>query len=120
MLPSRGDVRALVIAARSFYEKLMCHGIEVFERQHCVLHAKTMVVDGKFSVLGSTNLDYRSIEFNCELSAIIRNREFGKQMVDLFMNDVRYSRRIDEKEWRKRPWGDRFVQWAVSRARYVL
>jgi len=120
MLPSRGDVRVLVVAARSFYDKLMCNGIEVFERQNCVLHAKTMVADGRVSVLGSTNLDYRSIEFNCELSAIIRSERFGQQMVDLFNNDIRFARRIDEKEWRKRPWGDRFMQWAVSRARYVL
>jgi cardiolipin synthase len=120
MLPGKGDVRALIVAARSFYEKLMSHGVEVFERQGCVLHAKTIVMDGRVSVLGSTNLDSRSIEYNCEISAIIRNKVFGAQMIRLFENDICYAKRINLKEWRRRPLGDRVVQWAVSRARYVL
>ena len=52
----------------------MTCGVEIYERQTVVLHSKTMVVDGRTSVVGSTNLDYRSIEYNCELSAVIRSR----------------------------------------------
>ena len=55
-----------------------------------------------------------------ELSALIRNREFGRQMHDLFENDVRYAQRITPKQWRRRHWMDRFGQWAVKRARYLL
>jgi cardiolipin synthase len=71
-------------------------------------------------VIGSTNLDYRSIEYNCEISAIIRSAEFGKQVHELFENDVKFAERIDPKVWRRRPWQDRAIQWAVSRARYLL
>jgi cardiolipin synthase len=120
LLPSRYDVHAFIFAARSFYERLMSNGVEVYERQGCVLHAKTMVIDGRVSVVGSTNLDYRSIEYNCELSAVIRNPTFGKQMQDLFANDIRYAKKIELCEWERRPWRDRLVQWAVSRARYLL
>jgi cardiolipin synthase len=120
MLPSRTDVHALITAARSYYEKLLCNGVEVYERLGAVLHAKTMCVDGRVSVVGSTNLDYRSIEFNCELSAIIRNEAFGRQMNTLFANDIGYAQKIKLSEWRKRPWRDRAIQWAVSRARYLL
>lgn len=120
MLPSRSDVHALIVAARSFYERLMDAGVEVYERQAVVLHAKTMTVDGHTSVVGSTNLDTRSIEFNLELSAIIRNPEFAKQMETLFANDMRYAVRVDPDQWRSRPWRDRVTQWAVSRARYLL
>jgi cardiolipin synthase len=120
MLPSRSDVHALIVAARSFYERLMDAGIEIYEREGVVLHAKTMCVDGYTSIVGSANLDTRSIEFNLELSAIIRNAEFGRQMRDLFDNDVRYARRIDPDVWRSRPYRDRIVQWMVSRARYLL
>jgi cardiolipin synthase len=120
MLPGRSDVKVVQIAARSFYERLMTAGVEIYERQMVVLHSKTMVVDGRTSVVGSTNLDYRSIEYNMELSTIIRSEKFGRQMMDLFENDVRYSTRINLAEWRKRPWGDRMVQWAVSRARYLM
>ena len=120
MLPGRSDVRAMRIAAQSFYERLMACGVEVYERQTVVLHSKTMVVDAHTSVIGSTNLDARSIEFNLELSAIIRNDTFGRQMHDLFEHDVRYAKRINLGEWRRRPWRDRFGQWAVSRMRYLL
>jgi cardiolipin synthase len=120
MLPGRGDVKLLVVAARSFYDKLMSHGIDVYERQNVVLHAKTLVIDGHISVIGSTNLDYRSIEYNCELSAIIRSDELGAQMHRLFDHDIRHSKQIDPDVWRHRPFWDRVGQWAVSRARYLL
>ena len=120
MLPGKCDVNLLVTAARSFYEKLLAAGIEIYERQHVILHSKTMVIDQNLSILGSTNLDYRSIDYNCELAVLIRSAQFGKQMVDLFNNDVRFAKRITSTEWRHRPWLDRFGQWAVARARYLL
>ncbi len=115
MLPGLLDVRPLfLIAARSFYEKLLTAGVEIYERQGVVLHAKTMVIDGRIAVIGSTNLDYRSIEYNCELSTVLRNDEFGAQMCELFENDIRYARRIRLSEWRRRPFLDRFGQWCVT------
>jgi cardiolipin synthase len=120
MLPSRSDVHILLIAARSFYERLMDAGIEIYERQAAILHAKSMTIDRSVTVLGSANLDHRSVEFNFELSAIIRSDEFGEQMYKLFENDIRYARRVDCDAWRQRPWRDRVVQWAVIRARYLL
>jgi cardiolipin synthase len=120
MLPGRCDVPVVRHCARSFYETLLCAGVEIYERGGGILHAKTMVVDEETSIVGSTNLDYRSIEYNCELSAIIRSKDFGRQMCELFENDVRHSAQIKLAEWRRRPVWDRFVHWAVSRARYVL
>ena len=120
MVPGQGDVKLLVVAGRSFYERLMAHGVEVYERQNVMLHAKTMVVDGHVSIVGSCNLDYRSIEYNCELSARIDSAAFGAQMESLFDNDVRYARRIDPDQWKHRPAWDRVGQWCVSRARYLL
>jgi cardiolipin synthase len=120
MLPARSDVRLLLIAAHSFYECLLDAGVEIYERQSVILHAKTMTIDDRVTMIGSTNLDHRSIEYNFELSAVIRSAAFGKQMHDLFENDIRYARRIDPDAWRGRPVLDRFVQWAVFRARYLL
>ena len=59
-------------------------------------------------------------EYNLELSAVVRSATFGAQMQDLFENDVLYSKKINLKAWRRRPTWDRFVQWTVSRARYLL
>ena len=120
MLPGKCDVNALITAQRSFYETLLTAGVQIYERQGVILHAKTMVIDGIISMLGSTNLDYRSIEYNLELSTLIRSRAFGRQMEDLFENDVRFAKRIQLGKWRHRPTRDRFIQWAVSRARYLL
>ena len=120
MLPGRSDLPVVQTAARSFYEKLMTCGVEVYERRSVVLHSKTMVIDGHTSLVGSTNLDQRSIVYNCELSAIIRSPEFGRHVEALFENDVCYADQINLAEWRKRPYFDKVVQWAVSRARYLL
>jgi cardiolipin synthase len=120
MLPGKCDVPLLMVAARSFYETLLTNGVEVYERQGAILHAKTICVDEHTTVIGSTNLDYRSIEYNTELSVILRSPDFGQQVHELFENDVGYSERITLKQWRRRPVLDRFVQWAVHRARYLL
>lgn len=120
MLPGRCDVHALIVAARSFYETLLDAGVEIYERQGVILHAKTMVIDGTIGMVGSTNLDYRSIEYNLELSALIRSAAFGRQLEDLFENDVRYAKRMSKGTWKRRPRWDRVVQWVVSRTRYLL
>ena len=120
MLPSRTDARIMITAARSFYEQLLGAGVVIYERQHVKLHAKTLVIDDEVSVLGSTNFDYRSIDYNCELAAIIRSGDFGQQMKALFEHDISFSARIDPKDWRHRPFVDRLVQWAVNRSRTLL
>ena len=120
MLPGKSDIQLVRFAAHAFYETLLASGVQIWERQSAVLHAKTMVVDEETSVVGSTNLDYRSIEFNCELSAVIRSREFGRQMTALFQHDIQFAQPFSLIEWRKRPLRDRMIQWAVSRARYLL
>jgi cardiolipin synthase len=120
MLPGRSDVHLLLIAARAHYERLLAAGVEICERQHAVLHAKTLCVDERISIVGSLNLDYRSIEYNCELSVLVHSKTFGAQMRDLFENDMRYAVRIRPEEWRHRPIRDRIVQTIVGRARCLL
>jgi cardiolipin synthase len=120
MLPAKCDVNLLIIAARAFYETLLTAGVQIYERQYAILHSKTMVADELISVVGSSNLDYRSIEFNLELSTVIRSRQFALNMHALFENDMQFAKRITLNKWRHRPVYDRFVQWLVSRARYLL
>ena len=120
MLAGEIDVPILLIAARSFYETLLGAGVEIYERGGAILHAKTLCIDKQISQIGSTNLDFRSIEYNCEISALVKSEELGEQMAELFHNDIRFARRITLREWRHRRWQDRFVQWAVNRSRYLL
>ena len=120
ILPAVSDLGVMVIAARSFYARLLECGVEIFERQNAVLHAKTLLIDGRIVSIGSTNLDYRSIEFNLEISAIISSSAFAANVQRMLDHDVRFSRQIKPDEWRTRPVFDRFVQWIVSRSRYLL
>lgn len=120
MLPSRLDHALVIHAGRAFYHTLLAAGVEIYERGGVVLHAKTLVVDDRVGIVGSTNLDVRSIEYNLELSAIVRDAGFARQLRALFDHDVRFATRVDAETWRRRPTRDRFLQWAVSRARYVF
>jgi cardiolipin synthase len=120
MFPGHSNHPIVLIAQRAFYKKLMAANIEIYERQGAMLHAKTLCVDGRISIIGSTNLDYRSIQYNCELSAAIHSPVLGAQMHDLFEHDVQFAKQIQPEQWRHEPLRDRFVQWAVVRARYLL
>jgi cardiolipin synthase len=120
MLAGRSDSQILIQAARAFYSRLLDAGCEVYEREGAMLHQKSVAVDGELAVIGSTNLDYRSIEFNLEVSAVIRSRDVAGSISDMFDHDVRFARRIDPADWRDRPRRDRLVQWLVSRLRYTL
>ncbi len=119
MFGAKSDMRIMVIAARAFYDRLLSHKIEIYERQHVIVHAKTMIVDD-VSIVGSTNLDYRSIEFNCEISAVIRSAAFARQLGILFEHDMQYAKRIESTEWRKRHYLDRMIEWTVIKSRQLL
>ena len=114
------DWNFMIIAARSFYARLLDAGVEVYERQGAVLHAKTMTVDGRFSMIGSTNLDYRSIELNLESSAVIDSPEFCADVNHLLDLDIQHSEQFKREEWEARGMRDRAVQWFISRMRYLL
>ena len=119
MFGAKSDAPLMLLAARAFYERLFSGGVKVYERQFVILHAKTMLVDD-IAVVGSTNLDYRSIEFNCELSAVIRSATFAKEISKLFDHDKKYAKEIDQTAWKQRPWLTRVAQWIVTHFRQLL
>jgi len=120
MLGSRYELPLLHSAAEAYYDRLLNSGVEIYERRDHVVHAKNIVIDDAAAIVGSCNLDYRSTEFNLELSAIIRHRAFAQQMTALFANDMANAQQITLSAWKSRPTRDRIVQWAISRGRYVL
>jgi cardiolipin synthase len=67
-------------------------------------------VDGVWSTVGSSNMDWRSFALNYELNAVILGRDFGDQMEALFARDVAEATRIDPDEWEKRGLDDRFME----------
>jgi len=108
VVPRESDSSAAVAAGRAEYGELLEAGVHIHERQQKILHAKTAVVDGAWSAVGSSNLDWRSTVWNNEIDAIILGPEFGGQMEVMFQGDVRASHTIDLASWRHRGLGERF------------
>jgi hypothetical protein len=96
-------IAALVFnAGRSYYDQLLQDGVNIFERRDALLHAKTAVIDGVWSTVGSTNLDWRSFLHNQELNAVVLGTEFGERMRTAFAGDIAQSEQIALEQWRKR------------------
>jgi cardiolipin synthase len=111
VLPSTTDSRAAAYAAHSHYEKLLRGGVRIFERHGALLHAKTAVVDGVWSRVGSSNLDWRSAVDNDELDAVILSREFAAQLRQAYEGDESHSEEIKLEAWLHRPWRARVKEW---------
>ena len=103
IVPSTTDSSLVFHAGRSHYETLLEGGVKLYERRAALLHAKTAVVDGVWSTVGSTNLDWRSFLHNQELTAVILGTDFGAKMKAAFESDLAESDQVTLEAWRKRP-----------------
>jgi len=110
VLPGRSDVTLVLHAARSRYAQLLEAGVQIHEMSQSVMHAKTAVIDGVFSSVGSSNLDWRSIVGNNEIDVIVLGDDFGEQMQALFKRDLSVSERIDAASWSRRGLGRRLLE----------
>lgn len=120
VVPSRSTSHAALEAGRADYEDLLEAGVHIHERLYRVLHAKTVVIDGAWSAVGSSNLDWRSVVWNNEIDAIIIDKGFGERMEMLFAQDVAASRTIDPAAWRHRSLIERFSEWRSSLLQALL
>ena len=77
-------------------------GVKLYERRAALLHAKTAVIDGVWSTVGSTNLDWRSFLHNQELTAVILGTDFGAKMRAAFESDLAASDPVTLEAWRQR------------------
>ena len=107
ILPSRTDSWLVHNAGRSFYEDLLEAGVKIYERKTRLLHAKTATVDGVWSTVGSTNLDWRSLVYNDELNAVVLGPEFAAQVNAMFDKDLADPQEITRESWSRRPLQDR-------------
>ena len=103
VLPARTDSALVFHAGRSHYSQLLRSGIKIYERKDVLLHAKTALIDGVWSTVGSTNLDWRSFLHNQELNAVVLGAEFGARMRKAFDDDLAQSQQITLEEWERRP-----------------
>ncbi|WP_223306047.1 cardiolipin synthase [Massilia sp. NR 4-1] len=111
VLPSVSDAGLVTQAGRAAYTPLLEAGVKIHELKLAVLHAKTAVVDGLWSTVGSTNIDTRSFLHNHEVNVIVMGDAFGGEMEKAFQEDLRNSKEVTLAEWRERPFSARLKEW---------
>jgi cardiolipin synthase A/B len=120
VVPGSTDSRLVFHAGRAHYADLLAGGVKIYERRGALLHAKTAVIDGVWSTVGSTNLDWRSFLHNDEVNAVILGQEFGERMQAMFEADLVASDEITAESWERRPVGDRLMELAARVWEYWL
>lgn len=110
ILPSYSDFSGVFYAGRAHYDELLDAGVQLFELEDAFLHSKSIVVDGVWSSIGSTNFDWRSFVHNDEISVCVIDTGFAKTMDAAFARDLADSREITRAAWKKRGFKERFKE----------
>jgi cardiolipin synthase len=120
LVPAVIDHNLVRQASRAQFGDLLRAGVEIYEYTPALLHAKTMVIDGVWATVGSTNLDNLSFAFNDELNLIVYDRGVARRLEQAFEEDVKISRRVSYEAWKKRGIGPRLLEVLALPIRDVL
>jgi cardiolipin synthase len=110
LVPGAIDHNIVRQASRAGFGALLRAGIEIYEYTPALLHAKTMVIDGVWATIGSTNLDNRSLALDEELNVIMYDRAVASQMEKIFLEDVKLSKQVTYEAWKKRGFAAKFLE----------
>lgn len=109
IVPGHVEYRLPHEAGRAGFGRLLKAGIELYEYQPNLLHAKTMVIDGIWSTIGSANLDNRSFAINDELNLVVYGEAIAHRMEKIFADDLRKSRKVTLEAWQNRGFVSRLL-----------
>ncbi|HEX8373118.1 MAG TPA: phospholipase D-like domain-containing protein [Chthoniobacterales bacterium] len=114
LLPGKHNDQPLTKAAgRTAYGELLEGGVEIFEYTPTMIHSKTLVIDGIFSIFGTSNFDARSSQINEEIDITVYDEAFAKMMEAAFVADVAKSKPYLLEDFKRRgPW-ERFSEWLM-------
>lgn len=110
LVPDKSDVPAASFAGRAFFTKLLQAGVDIYTYLGQILHAKTYVFDDCWSIIGSTNLDFQSFRYNDEGNVGILDSGFASNLINIFEEDIRNSRKIELETWKNRPLLDKLKE----------
>jgi cardiolipin synthase len=116
----RTDIRLARHAGRARYDTLLSAGVRIWEWQPTTLHAKTFVVDGIWSNIGSMNFDNRSMVLNDEAALMILDPDAGARMDAVFLDDLQYAEEIRLERFRQRGVASRVAEWGANLITRVL
>lgn len=114
LVPGFSDSEAVLNASRAIYGQLLEGHVRIFEYDAAFVHAKTLVVDGSVSLVGSANMDYRSAVDNNEVTALIIDAGFGQALGAAFARDLVRAREVRLAQWRERPLQQRVMERAAT------
>lgn len=114
MMPRKADLIYMSIANKSYYHECLEAGVRIFEKKGSFIHSKTIVSDDYLSVIGSANMDYRSLGLNYEINAYIFNEETAVRNKNIFLADMEECEEITIENWEKRPWYTKLIQAVVK------
>ena len=110
LVPGRAtDQKWVRLASRRMWGRLLERGIRIFEYRRSMTHAKVLIVDDQWAVLGTTNIDNRSFEHNDEVNIALRDRSVAERLLEDFERDVRDSDEVTLQTWRRRPLWEKIV-----------
>ena len=104
MVPAKADLFFMDPANKSYYQECLEAGIRIYEKGGKFIHAKTTVTDDYLSIIGSANMDCRSLELSFEINTYTYNTEIAKENKEIFLTDLMGCREIVLEEWKRRPW----------------
>jgi cardiolipin synthase len=110
LTPGKIDWMLVYRASRRGFGPLLLGGIEIYEYQPALLHAKTMVVDGIWALIGTTNLDNRSFALNEEINLIVHDAAIAGQLEKVFHEDLKHSKELNYEAWKSRPWSEKTLE----------
>ncbi|CAN5877672.1 cardiolipin synthase [soil metagenome] len=102
LVPGKCDSKFVNAASKANYNELLQAGVEIYMYEKGFVHAKTLVTDGKLSMIGTANMDHRSFELNFEVNAIIYDSGFSKNLRAVFFKDLETTVQLDPEHWYKR------------------
>lgn len=103
LLPGISDAKLAIYVQQSHYSDLLDAGVRIYESHSEVLHAKTVTIDGVWSVIGSSNFDYRSAALNSEIDLVVLGRQTADELKAKFKEDAGKAKKIDKTAWHRRP-----------------
>jgi cardiolipin synthase len=106
----RTDVNIVRLAGRAHYDTLLAAGVRIYEWQPTTLHAKTFVIDGEWSTIGSINFDNRSMALNDEATLMMLDRSVGTRMQEVFLDDLQHAQEITAEVFGRRSWFQRLAE----------
>ena len=110
LVPGKIDFKITYRASRRYYGRMLLGGVEIYEYMAALLHSKTMVVDGVWATVGSTNFDNRSFALNEELNMTLYDRTLAQRLEAMFAEDLKHSRKITYEEWDNRGLKEKFFE----------